>query len=70
MILVFAKQNQMIKTLVEIMKSRGILEASDPAAYDSLVRSDLDANAQLFADAKQEYLTYAKRLGIVTGLEA
>ena len=63
------KQMQSTKVLVDVLKSRGLLEGDDAAAFQSAVAHDLDSNAALFQDALKEYLGFAKHLRIETGLE-
>ncbi len=68
MISLFTKQAQFIKIILEILKSRGIVEHDDPAAFESAVRLDLDSNAALFQQTKAGYVRVAKGLGIEAGL--
>ncbi len=70
MIFLLAKQLQQIKIIVSILKSRGILGGDDAQAFESAVAFDLESNAALFQDAQRQYLDFAKRLGIDTGLES
>jgi hypothetical protein len=65
----FAKQNQLIKVLVNILKSRGILAGDDAGAFEFSQNVDASSNAAIFAEAKAKYLELAKGLGIETGLE-
>jgi len=69
MLTVFAKQNQLIKLLLDILRSRGILTGDDARAFEFSANVDAVSNAALFEEAKQKYLTLAKGLGIETGLE-
>lgn len=68
MIGVFTKQAQFIKIILEILKSRGIVEHDDMEAFESVVRLDLDSNDALFQDAQAAYVRLAKWCGIETGL--
>jgi len=66
---VLARQLQLGKLFIDILKSRNVLEESDVEAFASTVFWDETSNHALYADAKQEYLKIAKELGLVTGLE-
>jgi hypothetical protein len=68
-IFVLARQYQQTKILIEILKSRGILESDDPTAFASAVCLDVPSNNALLRQAKEEYLQAAKDMGVVTGLE-
>jgi hypothetical protein len=65
----FTKQNQFVKMLIDILKSRGILSGDDAYAFEFSQLSDAKSNAAIFDEAKRKYLELAKGLGIVTGLE-
>jgi len=65
----FTKQNQLIKVLLDILKSRGILASDDARAFEFSQVVDASSNAAIFAEAKAKYLELAKGLGIETGLE-
>jgi hypothetical protein len=65
----FTKQNQFIKVLLDILKSRGILVADDARAFEFSQNVDASSNAAIFAEAKAKYLELARGLGIETGLE-
>jgi hypothetical protein len=65
----FAKQNQFIKMLLDILKSRGILTGDDARAFEFSQSVDAVSNAALLDEAKAKYLELAKGLGIQTGLE-
>lgn len=69
MILVFARQLQMGKTFIEILKSRGVLEQGDSEAFASIVYRDASSNTDLALDAAKQYLHFAKMLGVDTGIE-
>jgi hypothetical protein len=64
MITVVAKQLQIIRTLTEILRSRGILEEDDMPAFGDLIRSDREMSTILLNDASTLYLSVAKGLGI------
>jgi hypothetical protein len=64
LITMFSKQLQLIKTLAEILRSRGVLDADDLAAFGALVRSDTDATLQMLEETKDLYLKAAKGFGV------
>ncbi len=65
----FTKQLQQIKIIVNILKSRGVLQADDAQAFESATVLDHESNAAIFSEARAAYLKLAKGLGIETGLE-
>jgi hypothetical protein len=67
-ITMFAKQYQQLKVVIEILKSRGLLEGDDAMAFATVVHSDADSNALVFQQAAALYLEAATHLGIDTGL--
>jgi hypothetical protein len=66
---ILTKQLQQTKIIIDILKSRGILKGDDAQAFGFAASSDPETNAALFQDVLREYLKFAKRLEIVTGLE-
>jgi hypothetical protein len=69
MVTMFTKQLQQLKVVIEILKSRGLLEGDDAMAYATVVHSDEQSNALVFQQAREMYLQAAKYLKIDTGLE-
>jgi hypothetical protein len=65
----FAKQMQLITILLQILKSRDLVEKDDAQAFEFAVTEDDVSNAALLQRAKASYLQLAKSLGIETGLE-
>jgi hypothetical protein len=68
MITMWAKQYQQLKVVVEILKSRGLLEGDDPMAFATIVHSDAAANKALLQESAELYLQTAKDIGVETGL--
>ncbi len=64
MLLMFAKQTQHIRTLVQILRSKGILEGDDAAAFDFATRADAPANAVLVLEVAKLYAGFALNLGM------
>ena len=69
-IYVLAQQLRHIKTILEILKRRGILESADSEAFASSVFLDDEATLSALREAKADYLNLAKLLGVQTGLES
>lgn len=63
------KQQQAIRILLNMLRSRGVLTADDEEAFASALTQDAGLNAALFDQAKDAYLTIARSLEIQTGLE-
>jgi hypothetical protein len=68
-ITMWAKHYQQLKVIIEILKSRGLLEGDDPLAFASLVHSDTASNKALLQPSAELYLQTAKDIGVETGLE-
>ncbi len=62
--LMFTKQEQHIKVLIEILKSKGIIEGDDAQAYEFALRTDVPANAALALEVAQRYTGYMTYLKI------
>jgi len=65
----FARQLQLIKTVMQILKSKEYITDDDFAAFEFAVTGDIVSNAGLLASTKAEYLELAKALGVETGLK-
>ncbi len=64
LIIMLTKQLQLTKTLVELLRSRGVLDADDFQAFGALVRSDENMSAEMLKDTRNLYLKAAKGLGL------
>ena len=64
MLLMFAKQTQHIKTLLQILESKGILEGDDAAAFNYAIRADVPTNAALVLEVAKLYAGMALNLGM------
>lgn len=62
-------QRQAIRTLLNMLRSRGVLTADDERAFQSAQMQDVASTAAVFDEAKEVYLKLARPLGIQTGLE-
>jgi hypothetical protein len=66
---VFFKQQQAIRVLLNMLKSRGVLTADDETAFASAQMQDAGSNAAIFDETLAKYLVIASAAGIQTGLE-
>ncbi len=69
LLLLYFKQNQAIRILLDMLKSRGILTADDEQAFSFSQTANAPSNAALYDEAKGNYLAIAQSLEIPTGLE-
>jgi hypothetical protein len=69
MIAVLSAQLALNKAIMEMLKSRGLVESDDLGAFLALVSDHQQAAAPLALVARQLYLSVAQQLGVVTGLE-
>jgi len=69
MIAMFVKQAQLIKTLIEVLKSRGLVSGDDLQAFEFRVNTDSPSNKQLLLQTTSLYLEAAKAVGVETGIE-
>ena len=69
MMLFFMKPNQSIKVLIDGLKSRGFWVGDDPQEFQFSDLQDVESNAALFDEVKENYLKLAEELGIQTGSE-
>jgi hypothetical protein len=64
-----ARQQMLIKVILDLLRSREIASKDDVAAFDFAVRQDAASNLALVRDLKGVYLTLAAEVGVDTGLE-
>lgn len=69
LITMFMRQYQQLQVVIDIFKSRGLLQDDDPMAFASAVHADAERTVFLFQQTTQIYLDTAKALGIETGIE-
>jgi hypothetical protein len=69
MLSLYFKQQQAIRILLDMLKSRGVLTADDEAAFAFAQTQNTGSNASIFDEAKNSYLTMAHAVGVGTGLE-
>lgn len=63
------KQQQAIRILLDMLKSRSVLTADDEQAFSFSQTVNASSNAALFDEVKENYLKIAHSLGIQTDLE-
>jgi hypothetical protein len=72
MIAMFTRQAMVLQMLAEILRSRGIMESSDPAAFDFLVRQKEKLDPKALRLTSGLYQELAKTVGLdidITGFE-
>lgn len=69
MVLMLTKIRQQQNLILEILKSREIIDGSDAAAFESVLTDDDKRNEALYQQTSQIYESTAKILGVkVSGL--
>jgi hypothetical protein len=68
-LLIYFKQQQAIRILLDMLRSYGVLTADDEQAFSFAQTANAPSNAAVFDEAKENYLLLARSLGIQTGLE-
>jgi hypothetical protein len=66
---IFAMQNAKYNRLIEILKTRGVLEGDDLQAFRAIVPEEVRERLEWFQEAWETYQTTAAGLGVTTGLE-
>ncbi len=69
MIAMFVREAKLIKIILEILRSRGIVETDDPAAFEALVRLDPKVISDLIDATEAVYWQTAKALGVTVASE-
>ena len=69
MVSLFFKQQQAIRILLTMLRSRDLLTADDEDAFVSLQMEDVGSNAAIYEQALETYLKIANAAGVETGLE-
>jgi len=64
MVFMFTKQMMVITTLIEVMRSRGVLTNDDLVPFQSLVQSQEDADPEILFSVASQYKEFAKVLGL------
>jgi len=69
MIAMFVKHQMFIKTLIEILESRGLVSGDDLRAFEFRVNADAPGRSELFDYMTKLYVDVAKRMGVETGIQ-
>jgi hypothetical protein len=69
MISMFVKHQMFIMTVIEVLKSRGIVSGDDLPAFEFRVNADAPAKTELFEYMTKLYVEVATRMGIETGIK-
>jgi hypothetical protein len=69
MLSLYAMQSTKYNLLVEILKTRGVLEDDDIQAFRAHVVSETQEHREWFREAWKAYQVTAASLGLTTGLE-
>jgi hypothetical protein len=60
----FARQTILIKSILEMLKSRDVLEDDDVAAFEALVRETEHQDREILHATVNQYTKYAEGLGL------
>lgn len=64
MVHMFARQAMLISSLIEILKSRNVLEPDDFEAFEALVRQMENENQEILYATINQYTIFAQGLGL------
>ena len=64
MVHIFARQTMLIKSIIEMLKSRDVLQDDDVDAFEALVRETEHQDLAIFHAVANQYTTYAEGLGL------
>jgi len=64
LIMMFARQSQLIQMLINLLKSKEIIQADDLQAFDFSVRADTDTSAALLLGMANQYYAFGRELGL------
>lgn len=64
MVYMFARQTILIQALFELLKSRDVAQPDDVEAFESLVRSFVDPESDVFFSVASQYESLARVLGL------
>ena len=68
MIAMFQRQTFVVKSLIEVLKSQGLVKEGDLAAYDALLCSNDKFRSRLEAQVEEDYQATAEAFGVRTGI--
>ena len=58
------RQAMLLKSFVEILRSRGVCDKGDVEAFEALVRSQEKADPDIFVSVVAQYRAFAQELGL------
>lgn len=61
LIMMFARQTEMLKTVIELLKSRGLTDGEDLTAFQYLAQQQSE---QIYRATVKEYREFAARIGV------
>jgi transcription initiation factor TFIIIB Brf1 subunit/transcription initiation factor TFIIB len=64
MVFMFTRQTMLFRSLVELLKSRGVLESDDVAAFESLVVAQETSSRETLVSVVDQYSRFARELGL------
>ena len=67
--LMFARMNEAIATITDVLKSRGLLTEDDAKAFSHAVHYDETKTLPVVLQTWRDYLACAAQVGVATGLE-
>jgi hypothetical protein len=68
LITLFQHQTFVIKSLIEVLKSQGLVKEGDLAAYDALLEANDKVRSALVLQVEEDYREAASIHGVITGL--
>jgi len=60
----FARQSLTIKTLIEILKARNVIDDEDVSAFEASIFAEQDAMRNMVLSMASQYYSFAKALGL------
>ena len=69
MIAMFAKQAEMMMAILQLLRSRGLNEGDDFAAFQTLVRDQERRTHELLRHTARQYVEFADRSGVTVAEE-
>ncbi len=69
MMLMFARMQESVGILIDVLKSRGIMTGDDEKAFSDAIHHDPKRLLQFVLQAHNDYQKCAEQVDLVTGLE-
>jgi hypothetical protein len=64
MVMMFAKQTELLMAILELLRSRGLNDGDDFVAFQNLVREQEEQSRHVFLSTAQQYTEFARLLGL------